>query len=252
MIRFVADLGIVQAKVTIADGKVLTFISEHFDEAAFTEPEVLAELVCQALNRSFEEFLQETKGGDSLEVQRCRVCGCTEHNPCTRPGGETCHWVTKYLCSFCEEKLNESKKKSEPEKPKKSMALEPRADGEVEENLRERLERTGRMPKARNKEAVLALSAEMYGVQGKQILDKRAPTGRTNLGTAQRMVAYLCCTVLKMSQKETAAFLRKSYVSIYKKLKTIKRKLHDKDKRTKAAVNELTDILMDLPGEEQP
>ena len=30
----------------------------------------------------------------------CRVCGCTEQNPC--PGG--CHWVEHDLCSACEGK----------------------------------------------------------------------------------------------------------------------------------------------------
>jgi len=33
-------------------------------------------------------------------VQRCRVCGCTENTPCMTEDGP-CYWVEKDLCSAC-------------------------------------------------------------------------------------------------------------------------------------------------------
>jgi len=43
-----------------------------------------------------------------VEVQTCRVCGCTDDKPCVfSPGKGTCHWVKKDLCSACvKEKKN--------------------------------------------------------------------------------------------------------------------------------------------------
>ncbi len=34
-----------------------------------------------------------------IELDRCRVCGCTEEEAC--PGG--CHWLIPGLCSQCDE-----------------------------------------------------------------------------------------------------------------------------------------------------
>ena len=32
----------------------------------------------------------------------CRVCGCTDFEPCISPGGETCRWIEDDLCDFCD------------------------------------------------------------------------------------------------------------------------------------------------------
>ncbi len=31
----------------------------------------------------------------------CRVCGCTDNNPCMTEFGETCAWAEPDLCDFC-------------------------------------------------------------------------------------------------------------------------------------------------------
>lgn len=37
----------------------------------------------------------------------CRVCGCTDHNPCYNPNVGTCWWVDEShtLCSHCAEEV---------------------------------------------------------------------------------------------------------------------------------------------------
>ena len=35
---------------------------------------------------------------------KCRVCGCTDFEPCVSAGGETCAWIEDNLCDFCEGK----------------------------------------------------------------------------------------------------------------------------------------------------
>lgn len=34
-------------------------------------------------------------------MRTCRVCGCTDSNPCIGCYGETCSWAESDLCSFC-------------------------------------------------------------------------------------------------------------------------------------------------------
>jgi hypothetical protein len=34
---------------------------------------------------------------------KCRVCGCTDLEPCISAGGETCAWIDADLCDFCED-----------------------------------------------------------------------------------------------------------------------------------------------------
>ena len=42
---------------------------------------------------------------DKGKEKQCRVCGCTDINPCVTCEGEmgatTCHWVANDLCSTC-------------------------------------------------------------------------------------------------------------------------------------------------------
>ncbi len=35
-------------------------------------------------------------------MRTCRVCGCTEFEPCISDGGETCAWIEEDLCDFCD------------------------------------------------------------------------------------------------------------------------------------------------------
>lgn len=35
-------------------------------------------------------------------MRMCRVCGCTEDQPCVTAGGETCAWIADDLCDFCD------------------------------------------------------------------------------------------------------------------------------------------------------
>jgi hypothetical protein len=285
MIKFVADGCLVIAKVEALLGKTLDFEYGGFDESDSNEAAVQAEILAAHLNRSFEEFLLEKatitflNGGepieiapspaleayrrekvreakrlnDEAEVQKCRVCGCTEDNPCVNPIGDTCHWAEEDLCSFCARIIAEAKKKPCSPKKRKSgnPAEEPEKTGEAfkepkgpeEESLRARLKRTGRMPKTRDKEAVLLLVAECYGLGGNKIL---SDTRDHTTGRAKQLVAFLCCSVLKMSQMEVAKFLRTSAPNVFQKIKRVR--AHLKDEKVKAAVNELTAILMALPA----
>lgn len=34
---------------------------------------------------------------------KCRVCGCTDLEPCISEGGETCAWIECDLCDFCDD-----------------------------------------------------------------------------------------------------------------------------------------------------
>lgn len=34
---------------------------------------------------------------------KCRVCGCTDLEPCISGGDETCAWIDTDLCDFCAE-----------------------------------------------------------------------------------------------------------------------------------------------------
>lgn len=45
--------------------------------------------------------LEEESDEELFDVQKCRVCGCTDNNACE--GG--CYWVEDDLCSKCAEKL---------------------------------------------------------------------------------------------------------------------------------------------------
>lgn len=31
----------------------------------------------------------------------CRICGCTENNPCITPPDGPCHWIASDICSAC-------------------------------------------------------------------------------------------------------------------------------------------------------
>lgn len=35
------------------------------------------------------------------EFRQCRVCGCSEQDPCILPNHDTCHWVAPDVCSNC-------------------------------------------------------------------------------------------------------------------------------------------------------
>lgn len=37
------------------------------------------------------------------EKQQCKVCGCTEDNPCIHPDFGACFWIKPDLCSHCVE-----------------------------------------------------------------------------------------------------------------------------------------------------
>jgi transcription elongation factor Elf1 len=38
-----------------------------------------------------------------MDEATCRVCGCTDVDPCITDLGETCAWVEPDLCNFCAE-----------------------------------------------------------------------------------------------------------------------------------------------------
>lgn len=37
----------------------------------------------------------------SASEPECRICGCSEDEPCLGADGLPCHWVTPTLCSAC-------------------------------------------------------------------------------------------------------------------------------------------------------
>lgn len=38
---------------------------------------------------------------------RCIECGCTDSRACIGADGQSCHWVSKYVCSCCEQSVRE-------------------------------------------------------------------------------------------------------------------------------------------------
>ncbi len=68
-----------------------------------TSKEVTPELMYLALNDYFFDFEELYKAVDKPIPGVCRVCGCTEDNPCEHPDHGTCWWVDDdcTLCSHC-------------------------------------------------------------------------------------------------------------------------------------------------------
>ena len=63
----------------------------------------LRELREQALREVPEPEKGKKEKGKKQKGKRgvCRVCGCTDSNPCTDGNGQACHWVKPDLCSSC-------------------------------------------------------------------------------------------------------------------------------------------------------
>jgi len=57
------------------------------------------------ITRVPEDLEAEIAGARSPDVQRCRVCGCTEADcsGCIAKTGQPCTWVEPDLCSACTE-----------------------------------------------------------------------------------------------------------------------------------------------------
>ncbi len=53
-----------------------------------------------------EDREEVTGTANGLDLLTCRVCGCTEANPCETANGP-CHWVDDELCSECEGRRND-------------------------------------------------------------------------------------------------------------------------------------------------
>ena len=70
-----------------------------------TSKEVTPELMYLALNDYFFDFEELYKAVDKPIPGVCRVCGCTEDNPCEHPDHGTCWWVDDdcTLCSHCDD-----------------------------------------------------------------------------------------------------------------------------------------------------
>ncbi len=68
-----------------------------------TSKEVTPELMYLALDDYFFDFEELYQAVDKPIPGVCRVCGCTEDNPCEHPDHGTCRWVDDdcTLCSHC-------------------------------------------------------------------------------------------------------------------------------------------------------
>jgi len=70
--------------------------------------EVTPELMYLALDGYFDSLEELYKAVDKPIPGVCRICGCTEDNPCWHPDHGSCWWVDKThtLCSHCAEEDN--------------------------------------------------------------------------------------------------------------------------------------------------
>lgn len=68
-----------------------------------TSKEVTPELMYLALDDYFFDFEELYQAVDKPIPGVCRICGCTEDNPCEHPDHGTCWWVDDdcTLCSHC-------------------------------------------------------------------------------------------------------------------------------------------------------
>ena len=68
-----------------------------------TSKEVTPELMYLALDDYFFDFEELYQAVDKPIPGVCRICGCTEDNPCEHPDHGTCWWVDDEctLCSHC-------------------------------------------------------------------------------------------------------------------------------------------------------
>lgn len=75
-----------------------------------TSKEVTPELMYLALDDYFFDFDELYKAVDKPIPGVCRVCGCTEDNPCEHPDHGTCWWVDDdcTLCSHCADLCDDS------------------------------------------------------------------------------------------------------------------------------------------------
>lgn len=65
------------------------------------DQEVTPELMYLALDDYFYDFDELFKAVDEPIPGVCRVCGCTQENPCYHPIHGNCWWVEPSLCSHC-------------------------------------------------------------------------------------------------------------------------------------------------------
>lgn len=63
--------------------------------------------------------------GNLKQMNRCRICGCTDNDACHAPCGEPCHWVEPDLCSSCADDTEE-------------LLVQPFTEGEAAQYIRAR------------------------------------------------------------------------------------------------------------------
>lgn len=75
-----------------------------------TSKEVTPELMYLALDDYFFDFEELYQAVDKPIPGVCRICGCTEDNPCEHPDHGTCWWVDDdcTLCSHCADLCDDS------------------------------------------------------------------------------------------------------------------------------------------------
>lgn len=75
-----------------------------------TSKEVTPELMYLALDDYFFDFEELYQAVDKPILGVCRICGCTEDNPCEHPDHGTCWWVDDdcTLCSHCADLCDDS------------------------------------------------------------------------------------------------------------------------------------------------
>lgn len=72
-----------------------------------TSHHVTPELMYLTFDGYFHEEEDLLKALDEPIPGVCRVCGCTEKNPCYHPHYGNCFWVEPYLCSHCAELVDD-------------------------------------------------------------------------------------------------------------------------------------------------
>ena len=63
--------------------------------------EAAKDVTAAALDSKHGKKGKKKAAAPSSDVRRCRVCGCTDDNPCVDFGGDSCSWAEDDLCSAC-------------------------------------------------------------------------------------------------------------------------------------------------------
>lgn len=205
----------------------------------------------------------------------CHICGCTDDMPCISEQGQVCTWTdeTRTLCTACVEKAQRAlaalpvekdvepgwlapKTPEKPGSPMREHGEKSTGGGHTKEKIEtttnatvqafaDNLRDVGRMPKKADKEAVLLIVSEYYGISGATI---KGGSHDKETVKARHLVVYLCTEGLGISQVKMSKFLGMAAPSTCLALKALRQKFLF-DTRLKNEAEGLLQFVKSLPKE---